>query len=407
MSIFQRLTNNLVLKVFSLALAILLSFYVLEYVNPLWTDDLPLSLRIDNLAMSLIVVEPIPLQAGPQIKVKGPVRTVRRMEGVNLTAALDCSTITDQGVYNLPVKLPDLGDLQIIEQEYKFVQIKIEEKASVSLSIGVNRRGTVDENFEVGEEQISQPEVVITGPRSLIDRIDVAQIEPEVKHLRHDIRNQIMPVQLYDKNYELIAAPSLQIRPGQVSYSLKLISIGSIRVLKVIPDYTGQLPEDYMLDKLVPIPLTIPVDANLVPEGVFAVRTTPIDLTDAREKFTVETQLIYPFEVPEISRLPDLCQVTVHVISIAEIGAARVAVDIIGASSDYDYVVTPPEIVVRSEELMLLDVAEVDQIQAVLYVADLGPGEYRLAPQLTLPLTIERVTIDHDTLELTIIQSGD
>ena len=408
MNLFQRLTNNLVLKVFSLLLAMLLMFYVLHSVNPTWNDEFQLGMKLENLDPELIVTDPVPMPAGPIIKVNGPINSVRRLKGVNLTAVLDCSTITIPGIYTMVVKPPDLGDVQITDQTFKLTQLKVEQKARATFQIGINQVGTIEADFEKDEEHISHDTVEVVGPKSLVDRIDVTLVEPLLKDQRDDIRNQVLPVHLYDKNYDLIEDEILQLQPAQVSYSLRLVSSEAIRVLRVVPMYSGQLPEEYSLVKHVIDPWTIPVDAELVPEGVFAVRTTPIDLTGASESFTAETKLIYPFEVPEDSLLPEDCEVQVNIIPIAEIGGAtRVDVELFGSQESYDYIITPPEIVVRSEELLVLSADEIEQIRAAVFVEGLGPGEYRLSPQLFLPLTLERVTIDHDTLQLTIIQSGE
>jgi len=408
MNLFQRLTNNLFLKLLSLALAMLLSMYVLRYINPTWNDEFRMDLRVENLSSELIITSPIPMVEGPQIKIKGPINSVRLLEGVNLTAFLDCADVSGPGNWGVQVQMPDFGDLQVVEQSIKEVEVTVEKKATRKLPIDINPVGTQSENFDVGDENLSQTEVEVTGPKSLVDMIDVALIEPLLKEQRDDIRNQVLPIKLYDKNYDLIEAPSLKLQPAQVSYSLRLISTESIEVLQVVPIYTGQLPEDFRLVRHVLEPSRIPVDADDVPEGVFAVRTTPIDLTGVRESFTVETHLIYPFEVPEISRLPDVCEVQVSVTPITEIGgAAMVKVELVGHVEDYDYSILPPEILLRSEELMVMDAAEIDEIRAELFVAGLGPGEYRLSPQLLLPLALERVTIDHDTLQLTIIQRGE
>jgi hypothetical protein len=46
-------------------------------------------------------------------------------------------------------------------------------------------------------------------------------------------------------------------------------------------------------------------------------------------------------------------------------------------------------------------------IEARVDVAGLGPGEYRLVPQVNLPATFERVTIIPSTVKVTIFQSGE
>lgn len=406
MNLFGRLTNNLWLKLLSLALALVLTTYVIQFVDPMFSKQVFLPLELRQLEETLVLVEPTPLPAGVQVKVSGKYSQVRSLPGRN-SAYLDCNGIVEPGTYVLPVQFPDLADVQIARQELTQIPLRFEALGVVTLPIEVDRRGEVDPNYDVGEEHLSQSHVEISGPRSLVDRVSVVQIEPNVEGTQDDIRGQMLPLQLYDANDFQLRNTLLTLRPGQVRYSLRLQPIASIRVLKVIPKYSGQPPAEYLLEELVPKPLAIPVSAELVDEDVFAVPTEEIDLSGARESFTVEAKLVYPFEVPADSRLPETCEVAVQLISIDEVGGSRVALELVGGSDEYDYIITPPEIVLRSEALMLLKPEEGRAIQAVLHVTGLGPGEHRLAPQLTLPLSVERVKIDPATVQVTIIQSGD
>ncbi|GEM_PF-3678054 len=406
MTLIGRLTNNLWMKLLSVALALVLTTYVIQFVDPIFSRQLFMPLEIRNLNPGLVLIDPSPLPAGLQIKVAGKYSQVRNLPG-RYAAYLDCDGIVETGTYVLPVQFPDLAEVQIARQDLTQVPLRFEERGSASLPIRIDRRGEVDANYDVGEERLSQTQVEITGPRSIIERVSMVQVEPSVDGIQEDVRNQMEPVKLYDSNDFQVVSPLLVVRPAQVRYSLRLLPIASIKVLKVIPNYSDQPPEDFLLVELVPKPLTIPVSADLVDDDVFAVPTAEIDLSNARESFTVETQLVYPFEVPPDAHLPDTCEVTVQISSIDEVGGTRVALELVGAVEEYDYIITPPEVVLRSEALMLPGSTEGQSIGALLHVADLGPGEHRLAPQLLLPLSVERVKIDPATVQVTIIQIGD
>lgn len=406
--LLRRIGTNFTLKVLSLGLALLLSVFVVMYVDPPVTKNIDLPIREKGLDDNVIITEPSPLPQVTQIRVTGPLSKVNQLLKTGKVATIDFTGITEPGKYPLAVELPDL-DLQVISQELTRVDTVIEEKAMKTLPIQINRRGTVDENYTIVKEQLARDSVEITGPKPFIERIQTAQVEPDVEGIQEAASNQTLAVLLFDSNDFPVKWHTLNINPDQVRYSLQLEPVGSIKVLTVYPDYTGQLPQDFVLDELIPRPLRIAVDADLVPEGEFAVRTSPIDLGEARESFVAKNaKLIYPFEVPDGSRLPDTCEVMVSIVSLAELaGAARVAVELLGQNADYDYIVTPREVVVRSEELAQMAEEDIARFNARLDVSGLVPGEYRLVPQLTLPLTLERVRIDPDSLLVTIIQRGD
>lgn len=406
MSLFGRLTNNLWLKLLSTALALVLTTYVIQFVDPMFSKQIFMPLELTNVNADLILVDPNPLAAGLQIKVTGKYSQVRNLPG-RYAAYLDCGGITVAETYVLPVQFPDLPDVQIARQELTQVQLVFEERGNVTLPVEIDRRGDVNPNYNVGDERLSQALLQISGPRSVVERISFAQVEPDVDGIQEDIRGQMLEIKLYDNNDFRVHNPLLTVRPAQVRYSLTLLPIASIKVLKVVPTYTGQPPAEFLLDELIPKPLTIAVSADLVADDVFAVPTAEIDLSNARESFTTEADLVYPFEVPQDSRLPETCEVSVQVISIDEVGGSRVALEKVGENPDYEYIVSPPEVLLRSEALLLLDPDEGRAIRALLQVSGLGIGEHRLAPQLVLPLSVERVKIDPATVQVTIIQRGD
>lgn len=404
--ILQRLVNNFGLKLLSIVLAMLLSVYVVRYVNPEIPLTLYLPLKVKNLSPALLIVEPDPLPDVIQIRVRGPYLSVQQLPTISHSALVNCASLEEPGRATLRVEVPDFGAVQIVYQDRNFLDITTEKLASVEMQLVVDRQGEVNGNFDVGSEELSQSLITIAGPEPVVERINVAQVEPEVEGLQEDL-NLMLPVRLYDENHLPIEGPALRLTPPQVRYALRLVPIGSIKVLTVYPDFQGRPPEGFLHYGYTSKPLYIPVEAELVPGGEFVVRTSAIDLDGARQSFTTTVELRYPFELPQVSALPTSCEVNVQIIPLEEAGAASIAVQLIGRDPGFEYIITPPDLVVKSEELVQLDEASLGRIKARLYVDGLEPGEHRLAPQLDLPLTLDRVRIDPATVTVTIIQRQD
>jgi hypothetical protein len=191
------------------------------------------------------------------------------------------------------------------------------------------------------------------------------------------------------------------------------VPVGTIRVLKIIPDYLNQPPDDFLLVSLTPKPLYVPVPTALVPEGVLAIRTEPIDLKDITSSFVAETKLVYPFELPEGTGLPTSCEVSVEVSALEVQGpsAARIEVTLAGADPRYEYVLTPPQLKVLSDALAGMSrearARARDGVIASLQVRGLPPGEHHLVPQIILPPELDHVRIIPNFLTLSIIERGE
>ena len=395
-----RIFNNAWIKLLALVLAALLSLYVYQVSSFPVTRTLFLPIEITNLDPSLVVLKP-PMDRA-RLKVRGPYSSTERIKA----AIIDFAGQTEPVSKSFPVVIPGLEDVEIIEQSLASVELILELKITISLPLSVDKRGKVDKNFDIGSEELLQSSIEITGPESVVERVKVAQIEPDLDGLHEDLRRSYQ-VLLYDEENLPMHSQLLVLRPKEVVFSVSLVPIGSIKVLKVIPAYEGQLPEDFLLDRVTPKPLYIQVDADMVPAGVFAVTTEPIDLTGVRKNFTASVALNYPFEVPAASGLAQTCEVEIEILPLVEVGGMSVQVELLGTSEEYDYIVTPPQLSLVSEELVQLDNDERAVIRARLNVEGLPPGEHRLSPQITLPLTLDRVRINPNTLTVTIIQGGE
>jgi YbbR domain-containing protein len=150
----------------------------------------------------------------------------------------------------------------------------------------------------------------------------------------------------------------------------------------------------------------VPVDASIVGKDVLFARTEPIDLSKLRQSTTVSAKVMYPFKVPAHSTLPDSCEVDIVVEPFDQVAAQRVKVELQGVAQKQECVLNPPELVLRSAELTELSADQRKAIRAVVNVSGLKPGEYRLAPQLTVPPELDRIRLDPSTVQVTIIPQG-
>lgn len=399
------LTNNLWLKLFSLVLAIVLAAYVYLYIDYPITAPLKLPLAVKGLNDELLITSPLPQQV--LVKLRGPYRSVEQITRARLSATLDCSRFDGPGSGTARVQLPDLGDVVITDQDYDFVEITVEPKAERQLALFIERRGEIAAGFQIADESLSTHTVQLVGPQRLVQQAKRAVVQPDVAGLEADKRVRV-PVRLLNDSERVLQDAALKIEPDVVEYAVKVVPTGSIRVLKVIPDLVGQPDREYLLGEPLPRPMYITADARLVPADQHYVRTEPISLAGVKQSFTKQVKLIYPFAVTAGSPLPQTCDVYIEIVPLEqqEEQAARVQLQLVGNLPGYEYELTPSEILVRTEEANETMGETKDQIGATIDVAGLAPGEYRLVPQVSLPLQLDSVTIIPTSIKVTIIHVG-
>jgi YbbR domain-containing protein len=405
--LFQRLFNNFWLKVLALALASMLSAYVYLDGNYLVTDTLVAVLRPKDLQQSLVIVEPLPFPKQVNIRVRGPLRGIRKLKANELKAYIDCGEQLSPGDGNFQVVIQDtdFGEVSIVSQDLERLYVRFDEKKETVLTVDIFKIGKVDPNFDIVSELVDPVQVSVSGPRPLVEAIASARVEPRLEGLGRDMA-RTLPVQVLDKEGVNLASDALVIEPAVVEYSIKLIPVGTLKVLKISPTLTGNLPRDLLLDRLTAKPVYVPVDANLVPKDAAIIRTSPINLTGATSSFTAMVDLVYPFELPQDTRLPKTCEVQVELVDLADLAAVRVEPELTGRNPKYDYIIAPPWLAVVSEELTTLDNGSKQQIHAAIAVDGLKPGEYRLTPQVTLPAGLSQFSLRPNALTVTIVQRG-
>jgi YbbR domain-containing protein len=179
-----------------------------------------------------------------------------------------------------------------------------------------------------------------------------------------------------------------------------------VRVISLIPEFTGTLPSDLLLVSSTPRPQVVPVDAAVAGSAALFARTEPIDLSKISQSQTATVKVSYPFKVPAHTTLPQTCEVDILVEPFDQLAAKRIKVELRGVSPKQECVVSPPELVLRSPEVAELSPQQHAEIRAVVDVTGLRPGEYRLTPQLFLPPELDRVKLDPSTVLVTIIPQG-
>jgi YbbR domain-containing protein len=406
------ITHNLGLKALALVLATALSAYVYYEVNYSVPEILYLPLQAEGLAKSLVLTSELPESVA--VSVRGPYRSIRSLRSRHPAATLDLQGVTQAGDSRVQITVPHLGDVAVTHVEPGDLAVQVDSSKTVTLPVQVSHQGKLDERYAISDEKW-QPQVVkVTGPARVVDATATALIQPDLTKINGEIdafnKGTVlrMPVKLFSADNEPVFSPALSVAPVEVEYALSIVPRASIRVLKVIPAYTGTPHSDYILANIASAPKYIAVPMAAAPAGVSSVRTAPIDLAEKTKSFVAVPKLIYPFALPADSKLPREVEVTVEIVPLSgpAAGAMRVDVQVDGRGAGLEYVLTPPQLKVMSERLSLLSGTQRSEITATLDVAGLRPGEYRIVPQLRLPAALDDAKMIPNWITLTVIEKG-
>jgi YbbR domain-containing protein len=385
-----------------------LSVYVVNEVNYPVPGVLNLPLQVRGVSKDLVVVSSIPPSVA--LKVRGPYRLIRRLEATGPPASLDLRRYVQPGDYDIRVEVPDLGRVLVTGQQYETYRVTLDRRAALKKRLQIDQRNDLGDRLIVGEEVVEPVEVVITGPTELVDRVALARIEPDLARLGKRIGGkleavaEVLPVKLYDPDGHELTEQLLKINPQSATYTLTPVPVGSIKVLKVVPEYIGEPAQGYYVSALSSSLLYVPLEAELVPEGIVSIKTSPVDISGRSTTFSVNARLDYGFKLPAGNDLPQSCEVTVEIISRKALseGLYEVQIRIEGQRSGNAYELDPPAIELSLDGGAALSAQQAEALRASINVEDLGPGEYWLMPQLSLPAGVKGARILPSSVRLTV-----
>lgn len=327
--------NKVLSAALSLVIAFVLWFYVITVVSPGsedWVYDIPVVfegetvLTEDRGMMITSRSEDVLID----LKLSGNRTDLAKVNRGNITIKVDLSKVYDPGEHELTFNPIFPGDVPsgalTVESKYpETVKLTVEKKVKKPVDVRVNFVGSAAENFMVDTENriLDYPTVNVTGPSSVVDLIDHAQIDVDltdrVESISENFRYTLCDADGNPVDVELVTTDVAEVhldvkiqRFKQIPLTLALTYGGgttehSVEVI-VEPAYISVSGSELMLEDLNEIQLgsidlsaieadfeqTYPIT---IPEGI----TNLSERTEATVKVQFLNLAIMDFEVTDIT----------------------------------------------------------------------------------------------------------
>jgi YbbR domain-containing protein len=401
---FRIFTNNCVLKLLSVLIALILFNYVYSNLNIPVTQVYNWPIEVRGVRSDLAFAGLEGDAERVRVRVTGPPRSMRQLALRRVSAYIDCRNVSKPGTVTLRITAPDLGDLQVTELQPSSADVHIEERMTRKMEIKAENHAVAATGFVIAAEDVSPSEVSISGPRGEIERLAQAVVRFESDPLSGDVTSALPVTLLGDSG--TVEMARLNVVPDHVRFSLRVRSEQGVRVLKLVPQFSGALGDDYLLRRTDVDPRFVVVDPELVPSSLHYIQLPPIDLAGVAKGFKRKVAVEYPFKLPAGSKLPLDATVEVEVLPFDSQATLRLPVQPRGLRAGYTCRLEPPQVVIRSAGLRELPARQRTEITAVLDLSSLEAGDYSLAPQLRLPSNLGDLKVDPPTVQVTIIAAG-
>lgn len=424
----KSLMNKFTLKILSLAIAVLIWLIVRNVQDPVIVQtfyDIPVTL-VNESYLSNNMKIPLLIDGDDTVKVriKAEESVIKELKKEDIVAQADMTQIyMDATPKMVPVEVTCKGIADDnITVTPRNIQVDIENQTSVEKTIAVNTGDTTpDKDYEVGSLQANPEKVTISGPESIINKIDKVVAKIDVTGMKESNVELDSELKIYDKNQD-------ELSEKQLSYlNLAGVQDNKIKIqaqfwkvqknVKIGSEYSGSPQYGYEVDSVSVVPETLSLAGTdealqkLAVEGnTLTIPASYIDVSGKDSDFDVKVDISEL--LPENMKLArDINSTVIATVKILpynsrdyEVSPTQIKVE--NKPENMNYKFEPDKIVARIKEKEEdLDNLKTDDIQMKIDLKDAKAGENTLPVTVTLPEGYELV--EDITVKVALIEASE
>jgi YbbR domain-containing protein len=353
-----------------------------------------------------------PVNVPPELVMVGELPTVEArfrasrsvtedLVSTDAVATVDFSEVSGPGSYTLPVRLERPDGVWSVSASPASVPVVVEEQQSKALHLEVRASGNLGMNQQVGRVTPSASEVVVTGPRSVVERAVHALLPIDIANRTDDFTGAFTPV-VVDGNG--LPVTGVMINPGTITATVEITARG--KQVAVVAQVTGTPAPGFEIVDRTLNPDTVLIDGPPdVIDALLTVNTEPVDVSGADGD--VAKRVAIGDLPPGVTLIePASGQVDV-VVQIRQCGVQQPlpsqSVMVVNLAPGLRAEVAPETVLVTviASEQELAELSP-DSLSVIVDVAGRGPGTYVLPPRVVVPPNVEWLSVEPTTVTVVI-----
>ena len=414
----RKLTDNLSLKIMSVAIAIVVWLIVVNIDNPVGTNyytitDVELINKEYVESSDTIGKMCMPEENQDSVKVaitaSKKVRDRIRLSDITAVADLQQAVSLDTDPVMVPITVTCLAsgvlpsDIKVTPQN---LTVNLDEKETQEFVVNVSKGDTkAGKDYEVGSLTASPEKIRITGPKTLVNKIDKVNATIALDGNTEDYTQEVN-LTIYDKNQEALSESEMNsLRIENNAKVVVTAKLWKIRTgVKIAAGYVGTPAGGYQVGSVKTVPDTISVAGNT--EGLESLSendnmiTIPADRIDiSGESKDVERKIslknLLPDNVKLTSDSSEDVWVTVSILPVGsqEFNLPTKNIEVKNKPDNLQVTFETAQIALRikseSEDLEDLNINE--DVKAEIDLKDKEAGNYKVPVKLSLPDGYEMV----------------
>ncbi len=414
----RKLTDNLSLKIMSVAIAIVVWLIVVNIDNPVGTNyytitDVELINKEYVESSDTIGKMCMPEENQDSVKVaitaSKKVRDRIRLSDITAVADLQQAVSLDTDPVMVPITVTCLAsgvlpsDIKVTPQN---LTVNLDEKETQEFVVNVSKGDTKPgKDYEVGSLTASPEKIRITGPKTLVNKIDKVNATIALDGNTEDYTQEVN-LTIYDKNQEALSESEMNsLRIENNAKVVVTAKLWKIRTgVKIAAGYVGTPAGGYQVGSVKTVPDTISVAGNT--EGLESLSendnmiTIPADRIDiSGESKDVERKIslknLLPDNVKLTSDSSEDVWVTVSILPVGsqEFNLPTKNIEVKNKPDNLQVTFETAQIALRikSESENLADLNIDEDVKAEIDLKDKEAGNYKVPVKLSLPDGYEMV----------------
>lgn len=389
--------------VLSFLLATLLWGWVTQLQDPLTTKRLSgIPVETADLPATWQIVSPLPETTVTLSDARSRINPITKAD---VTVRIDTSGIQGPGRYQAPLTV-DSPSVNTRSVEPSEVTIQVDDRVTAVFPLTSQNTNDGDQSRSIGGVTPDVSEVTVTGPSSVVDRIESVVLPVSLGQQVDDYTDNLSPYAADEQGQRI---DDVDIDPAEVPTRIEVRTRG--KSVSVIANTVGTPADGFSVEQRSAVPDVVVVDGlPEVLDGLLFVNTEPVDVTNASESFSARVGLA---DIPEGVTVIDPTGGTIEVriavsdttqtaqslsaLTVGEMGLER------GLAAELD----PPQVSLQvSAPVEILQTMQAEDVHVFVNLAGLGPGMYILEPQVTMPQGATWLGNDPQSVTVTIREQG-
>lgn len=405
----EKITNNLLLKILSLIIAFLVWLIVVNADNPIMTESFVVS-DVQLLNEAYIDADgKMCMQDEEQDPIRVTIRAERKVldrisaSDIRAVADLQQAVSLDTDPVMVPITAVCAGiapeDIQVTPQN---LSLHVEDKDTQEFVVNVTTNNTrPDRGYEVGTLSSNPEKIKITGPISLINKIDRVNAAIDVSDASEDVTEET-EVTVIDKNGEVFSDTDMAyLNVSKVYVTARLWEVRSD--VRIRAEYSGTAAEGYEAESITTTPNVITVAGSTsalealeeqnntiwIPAGAVDISG---EKSDYEEKINISDYLPEGLKLTADSSEDLFIRVNIlpEGSSVCEVPTKNIIVENAPDTMQVAFDTAMIEVRVKKTSEDLEDLTE-KEIQASIDLEDIEEGSHELPVEIRLPEGYELV----------------